>query len=160
MDKLEKEKYISIEDTEQLCRLYLECKLSRLEEAELQYVLGIIPYDTPVITEVRTLMDLTLSCAIEKKASSFAEVDRNRKNMKKRLLQISASVALILSAGIPIYLHYNRQDDFYCQVYSHGKEISRDKAIIIAEDQLERIDSFLEHIKSIEEEQQHKIDSL
>ena len=66
MDNLEKDKYLNIDETEQLCRLYMECNLTRLEEAELQYVLEFLPYSTPIIEEVRTLMNISLSCEFEK----------------------------------------------------------------------------------------------
>ena len=44
MDKREKDTYLSIGEIEQLCILYMECRLSILEEAELHYVLGRVEY--------------------------------------------------------------------------------------------------------------------
>lgn len=31
---------LTLQETEQLCRLYMDCQLTVLEETELQYVLG------------------------------------------------------------------------------------------------------------------------
>lgn len=159
MDNLEKEKYLSLEETEQLCRLYMECKLSLLEEAELQYVLGLLPYNSPIIEEVRTLMNISLSCELESKERLNIK-PKNKKNLFRRTLLVAASVAIIICVGIPIYSHFKQESELYCQVFSNGHELSQDKAIIIAEGELERIDQFFENINNIESEQQQKIESL
>ncbi|MDE6560690.1 MAG: hypothetical protein K2K75_04870 [Muribaculaceae bacterium] len=156
---MEKDKYLSIEETEQLCRLYMECRLTLLEEAELQYVLGLLPYDSPIIEEVRRLMDISLSCEIETQESQLFKPGK-KKNIIKNLLLVAASVVLLLSIGIPIYYHFEQESELYCQVFSNGQEVSKDKALVIAEGELERIDQFFENIKNIESEQQQQIESL
>ena len=159
MDNLEKDKYLSLDETEQLCRLYMECKLTLLEEAELQYILGILPYDSPIIEEVRRLMDISMSCGMESQESQLFNPGK-KKNLIKKTLLVAASVILLLSIGIPIYYHFEQESDLYCQVFSNGQEVSKDKALVIAEGELERIDQFFENMKSIESEQQQKIESL
>lgn len=159
MDNLEKDKYLSIEETEQLCRLYMECRLTLLEEAELQYVLGLLPYSTPIIEEVRTLMNISLSCELECKESQL-KIPGKKKNFIRKALIVAASVVVLLSVGIPIYLHFKQESELYCQVFSNGQEVSRDKALAIAEGELERIDKFFEDMKSVESEQQKKIESV
>lgn len=159
MDNLEKDKYISIEETEQLCRLYMECRLTLLEEAELQYVLGLLPYSTPIIEEVRTLMNISLSCELECKESQL-KIPGKKKNFIRKALIVAASVVVLLSVGIPIYLHFKQESELYCQVFSNGQEVSKDKALAIAEGELERIDKFFEDMKSVESEQQKKIESV
>lgn len=52
---------LTLQETEQLCRLYMDCRLSVLEETELQYVLGKLPYSSPCIDEVRMLMGHQIS---------------------------------------------------------------------------------------------------
>lgn len=159
MDNLEKDKYLSIEETEQLCRLYMECRLTLLEEAELQYVLGLLPYSSPIIEEVRTLMNISLSCELECKKSQL-RIPGKKKNFIRKALIVAASVVVLLSVGIPIYLHFKQESELYCQVFSNGQEVSRDKALAIAEGELERIDKFFEDMKSVESEQQKKIESV
>lgn len=51
---------LTLQETEQLCRLYMDCKLTVLEETELQYVLGKMPYSSPCIDEVRMLMGVSI----------------------------------------------------------------------------------------------------
>lgn len=159
MDNLEKDKYLSIEETEQLCRLFMECKLTILEEAELQYVLGLLPYSTPIIEETRTLMNISLACELERK-DRLRNKPKEKKDLIRKILFAAATVAILLSVGIPTYLHFKQESDLYCQVFSNGQEVSRDKAIVIAEGELERIDKFFENMNNIESEQQQKIESL
>lgn len=159
MDNLEKDNYLNIEETEQLCRLYMECRLTLLEEAELQYVLGLLPYSSPIIEEVRTLMNISLSCELECKESQL-KIPGKKKNFIRKALIVAASVVVLLSVGIPIYMHFKQESELYCQVFSNGQEVSRDKALAIAEGELERIDKFFEDMKSVESEQQKKIESV
>ena len=49
---------LTFQEIEQLCVLYMDCRLSVLEETELQYVLGKLPYSSPCIDEVRMLMGM------------------------------------------------------------------------------------------------------
>ena len=159
MDNLEKEKFLSLEETEQLCRLYIECKLSLLEEAELQYVLCLLPYSTSIIEETRTLMNISLACELERKERLNIK-PKNKYNLYRKILIVAASIAIILCVGFPIYYHFKQESELYCQVFSNGQEVSKEKAMIIAEEELERIDKFFENINNIESEQQQKIESL
>ncbi len=47
---------LSLHETEELCRLYFECELSLVEEKELQYILDMMPYSSPVIEQARESM--------------------------------------------------------------------------------------------------------
>lgn len=160
MDKMGNEKYLSKEETEKLCRLYMDCRLSLLEETELHYVLGFLPYSSPIIDEARTLMNISLSCGIGKKEEGLNNFHERGKSLKRRILLIAASVVLLLSIGIPTFMYFNRQPDYYCQVFTNGKKVSRDKALIIAEGELERIDRFFENMNNYESEQQKKLESF
>lgn len=159
MDNLEKDKYLSLEETEQLCRLFMECKLTLLEEAELQYVLGKLSYSSPVIEESRKIMDISLAYELKRTERAITKPNEKKKFIRK-ILFAAASVAILLSVGIPTYLHFKQESDLYCQVFSNGQEVSGDKAMVIAEGELERIDKFFENMNNIESEQQQKIESL
>lgn len=160
MDNLEKEKYLSFEETEQLCRLYMDCQLNLLEETELQYVLGFIDYSSPIIDEVRALMNISLSCELEQNKKTQKNKKGKKKGLFKRILYAAASVALILSIGFPIYKHFKEESELYCLVFANGQEVSPEKAIAIAESELARIAQFFENMQNIESEQQQKIESL
>ncbi len=54
-------RHITVEEAEQLCRLYIDCQLSVLEETELEYVLMQSGLDSPLISETRTIMGISRS---------------------------------------------------------------------------------------------------
>ena len=63
----QKAKHITMEDAEQLCRLYMDCQLSVLEETELEYVLMQSELDSPLLRETRALMGLSRSVNLQAK---------------------------------------------------------------------------------------------
>lgn len=160
MDTMGKEKYLSMEETEQLCRLYMECRLSRLEEVELEYVLGILPYSSPIIEEVRALMSISLSSSMEVKDNPSITEKKSRKDVARRILIAAASFLLLLSIGVPTYIHFKQQSEIYCQVFAYGKKVGKEKAIAMAEEEIERIDRFFETMSHVESEQQQKTDAF
>ncbi len=52
-------RHFTVDEAEQLCRLYLDCQLSVQEEAELEYVLMQSGLDSPLISETRALMGIS-----------------------------------------------------------------------------------------------------
>ena len=160
MDTMEKDKYLSMDEIEQLCRLYMECRLSIMEEAELNYVLGFLPYTSPIIDEVRALLNISLSCEMGETGDPKTHFLNKRKNVKRKLFFAVASFLLLISVGIPIFLHFRRNADIYCQVFTNGKEVSKEIALVMAEEEIERIDRFFENMKNIESEQQQKTESF
>ena len=51
-----KDDILTLQETERLCRLYMDCRLTVLEETELEYVLGHMPYRSALIDDVRRVM--------------------------------------------------------------------------------------------------------
>ena len=64
-------RHITIEEAEQLCRLYLDCQLSVLEETELEYVLMRSELDSPLLHETRALMGISRSVYLQAKKKSL-----------------------------------------------------------------------------------------
>ena len=60
-------RHITIDEAEQLCRLYMDCQLSVLEETELEYVLMQSELDSPLLRETRALMGLSRSVNLQTK---------------------------------------------------------------------------------------------
>jgi hypothetical protein len=60
-------RHITIEEAEQLCRLYMDCQLSVLEETELEYVLMLSELDSPLLSETRALMGISRSVYLQAK---------------------------------------------------------------------------------------------
>ena len=59
--------HITLEEAEQLCRLYMDCQLSVLEETELEYVLMQSELDSPLLRETRALMGISHSVNLQAK---------------------------------------------------------------------------------------------
>ena len=66
-------KHITIEEAEQLCRLYMDCQLSVLEETELEYVLMQSELDSPLLRETRALMGISHSVNLQAKKKHLFE---------------------------------------------------------------------------------------
>ena len=64
-------RHITIEEAEQLCRLYMNCQLSVLEETELEYVLMRSELDSPLLHETRALMGISRSVYLQAKKKSL-----------------------------------------------------------------------------------------
>ncbi|MBP5507618.1 MAG: hypothetical protein J6Y23_07225 [Prevotella sp.] len=60
-------RHITVEEAEQLCRLYMDCQLSVLEETELEYVLMQSELDSPLLSETRALMGISRSVNLQAK---------------------------------------------------------------------------------------------
>ena len=60
-------KHITMEEAEQLCRLYMDCQLSVLEETELEYVLMQSELDSPLLRETKALMGISHSVNLQTK---------------------------------------------------------------------------------------------
>ena len=63
--------HITLEEAEQLCRLYMDCQLSVLEETELEYVLMRSELDSPLLHETRALMGISRSVYLQAKKKSL-----------------------------------------------------------------------------------------
>ena len=66
-------KHITMEEAEQLCRLYMDCQLSVLEETELEYVLMQSELDSPLLRETRALMGISHSVNLQTKKKHLFE---------------------------------------------------------------------------------------
>ena len=64
-------RHITVEEAEQLCRLYMDCQLSVLEETELEYVLMRSELDSPLLHETRALMGISRSVNLQAKKKSL-----------------------------------------------------------------------------------------
>lgn len=137
---------LSLQETEQLCRLYMDCRLSVLEETELQYVLGKLPYSSPCIDEVRMLMGLQISQKALKPTKIKTRFWRGR-----YVVSIAASFTILLVIGISLFRNHSmneRPDDselIYIEAYSHGERLNRDEAIAANNAAMVKADSLMRY---------------
>lgn len=91
---------LNLQETEELCRLYLECQLSVLEERELQYILGKLDYSSPIIDEARQAMIAEGLLSPEM---------RVRKKPKYKWMRLTAGIAaaLMMVISLSIFIMKN-----------------------------------------------------
>lgn len=138
----EQDPKLTIQETEQLCRLYMNCRLSVLEETELQYVLGKLPYSSPCIDEARMLMGLTIHPEALTAKKKVFNLFRN-----KAAISIAATITALLAIGIAL-LHNQSvnefsHDDVYVAAYIHGERLNGNEVINVTNLAMAKADSLM-----------------
>ena len=144
--------HLSVEEAERLCHQYIDCQLSVLEEAELEYVLSETDIDSPVISDVRTLMGIS-------KAVRFPVSGKqpHRRSTKIWGFTAAASIAVLLVGGVAT-MHKNLQDDgAECIAYSEGRQVSTEEARQIAEADARKMAQFIKTGASQRAEEEAKV---
>ena len=118
-------RHITIEEAEQLCRLYMDCQLSVLEETELEYVLMQSELDSPLLHETRALMGISRSVNLQAK--------------KKRLFVTwgwcaAACVAILIGCVVLLRNHVTTEKDAIAK--KEGVELSVEKTKDIAQSEV------------------------
>lgn len=133
---------LTLQETEALCRMYLDCRLSVFEETELQYVLLHSAHRSPLIDDVRALMMIEPSVA------------RVKPKSYRLYFGIAASVALLLGIGIPLFINSSKSaadsDGTYYIAYSHGRRLSDEEARRQAEAAIKESQEFMKEMAEIE----------
>lgn len=149
---------LTLQETEQLCHLYMDCKLTVLEETELQYVLGKSSYSSPCIDEVRLLMGLAGSIGIKTSTQR-----RTGWSNRRFWIEIAASVAILFAVGISIFNRRTVNDNHSSGVYiayANGQKLSSDLSIKQIKSDMEQADKFLNHIAKLEAEEQEQVENF
>lgn len=149
---------LTLQETEQLCRLYMDCRLTVLEEAELQYVLGKMPYSSPCINEVRMLMGVAIPMTVKESSKKrFAWFNR------KTAIGIAASVTILLAIGVALFnsrtVNDNYSDGVYI-AYANGQEVSQELSVQQVKSDMEQADEFLKHIAKLEAQEQEQVENF
>jgi len=149
---------LTLQETEQLCRLYMDCRLTVLEETELQYVLGKMPYSSPCIDEVRMLMGVS----IPMKAKVSSKKRSGRFN-RKMVIGIAASVTILFTAGLALFSIWTVNDNDSQNVYiayANGMEVSEELSVQQVKSDMEKADEFLSHIATLEAQEKEQVENF
>lgn len=149
---------LTLQETEQLCRLYMDCQLTVLEETELQYVLGKMPYSSPCIDEVRMLMGVAIPMTVKESSKKrFAWFNL------KIAIGIAASLTILFVGGLTLFnspaVNDNDSSGVYI-AYANGQEISQELSVQQVKSDMERADEFLKHIAKLEAQEQKQVENF
>ena len=149
---------LTLQETEQLCRLYMDCRLTVLEETELQYVLGKMPYSSPCIDEVRMLMGVSIPMNVKESSKKrFAWLNR------KTAIGIAASVTILFAVGVALLNNRPVNDNYSAGVYiayANGHEVSQELSVQQVKSDMEQADEFLSHIAKLEAQEQKQVENF
>ncbi|MCM1518356.1 MAG: hypothetical protein NC117_06930 [Pseudoflavonifractor sp.] len=118
---------LTIEELDELCRLYMDCKLSVLEEKELEYILTHTSMTSEQIAEVRVLM------SIPSLPQTHEPIHKTKFWNWRYVSGIAASVAILLSVALHYTFSHSAKpsdvnSDVYVVAYSHGARLSDKEA--------------------------------
>ncbi len=103
---LPEQESLRLSELEMLAEAYLDCRLTRLEEKELSVILASSDYDSPLLSEARSSLEIELGMASDnaekRHGASFKAVKRRR---WLRFCGAAASVALLIGAGFMLLSH-------------------------------------------------------
>ncbi len=143
---------LTTEELDVLCRMYMDCKLSVLEEKELEYILSTTTHTSASIAEVKALMNLQLLHKPD-------NVIRTKRIWSWRYVAgIAASIAVLLSVTLYFTAHQASSlsdvdsDNLYIAAYSHGTRLSDNEAIESTNLAMAKADSLINQAALIEHE--------
>lgn len=149
---------LTLQETEQLCRLYMDCKLTVLEEVELQYVLGKLPYTSRCIDEVRMLMGVSIPMHTRKSAKK-----RYVRFNRKVALGFAASVAILFAAGVALFNNQAVNDNYPSEIYiayANGQELGPELSVAQVKSDMKQADEFMSHIAKLETQEQEQVENF
>ena len=146
---------LTVDELEELCRLYMDCKLSVMEEKELEYVLSHTSMTSPSIIEVRSLMGMQII-----KRSSSNPIKKKMLSNWRFMTGIAATVALLFGISVNILNTDYSKSSIYdsCIAYVNGKEIHGRDAMAHIESETRKAEEFINRMAEFEEEEQNKIE--
>lgn len=158
----EQDDMLTLPEIEQLCRLYMDCNLSVLEEAELRYLLTQVDYHSPLIDETRRIMDIDAYIS----GKPFIKVGSRRKSLFRRwapYMGVAASIVLVMSIGFSLLKpssHDAVESHSYNIAYVDGQRLSDEAAKIEIEAEKKLADDFIKEMSELEARKQQMIDDF
>ncbi len=150
---------LTIEETEELCRLYLDCRLSVLEEKELEYVLSRSSLDSPVIAEVRTLMSVQLKPRTHRAVRKAGFLKWKYISPVAACAAVIMGVALFFTAPRDSSLPDNNSDN-YIAAYRHGQRLNGEEAVKATNLVMAKADSLINLASLAENEYMLRADNI
>lgn len=158
----EQDDKLTLQETEHLCSLYMDCSLSVLEETELRYFLTQVDYHSPLIDEVRQIM--VIDSYISHKPRVKAGYSRKILFRKWPVyLNIAASVAILIGIGLSFRQSSSNgsvESQSYYIAYADGHRMSDEAARLQIEAEKSTADDFIKEMTELEASKQQMIDNF
>ncbi len=153
---------LTLQDAEQLCRLYMDCRLSVSEEGELRYLLTRLPFRSPLIDETKALMGIELTVC--DKAVTVPS-DKKLRPWPKRLLYSGIAASLALLIGLAIAFNIDPagpqgSEAPYYLAYADGHRLDEAKAKAQAEAEMQAAEAFMMQMSAREAQEKEMIDNF
>lgn len=153
-----KEKNLSKEELEQLCQLYIECRLTVLEETELEYVLARSKYSSRIIDETRQLM--SVQPQLFKTNVKVGKTPYLPRKLARWTVATAASIAILAGIGVSLHKNVVANNNPVYIAYADGHELSSQHAKIKVEAEMQKADDFLRHIDELQAEEEYKLNDF
>lgn len=158
----EQDYILTLEETEQLCRLYMDCGLSVFEETELRYFLTRVDYHSPLIDDVRRIMEIEVH-TVGKNVIEARSVRKSKLHKWVAYSGIAASVALVIGVGL-LFLKTSSvnsvESQSYYVAYVGGHRLSEEEARMQIEAEKKSADDFIKKMSELEASKQQMIDNF
>lgn len=158
----EQDNKLTLQETEQLCRLYMDCHLSVFQETELRYFLTQVDYHSPLIDEVRCIMDMDVYIS----DNSIIKTTEHKNRLSGNWflpISIAASVALIIGIGLIFFKTSSTEtveSQSYYIAYVDGQRLSDEAARLQIEAEKRSVDNFIKEMSELELSKQQIIDNF
>lgn len=143
---------LTIQEIEQLCQAYMDCRLTRLQEKELELVIICSDVTSPKIDEVRAIMGLSILISMDNSKSSV--VKKAKLHITKHASIAACVASIVIFAGYFISSTQSVDETRDVYVCVDGKELTGPAAqTVIHDTEEETMNLFHSIIKDVEKEQ-------
>ncbi len=155
----EKDHILTLQETEQLCHQYMDCRLSVLEETELRYFLTQVDYHSVLIDEVREIMNIDTYFADK----NIIEAGKKLSPKWVRYMSMAASIAVVICISL-FFIKTSSSESVepqsYYIAYVDGHLLSDEEAQLQVEEAKKSADDFIKKMEELEAHEQEMIDDF
>lgn len=154
----ETESDFTTKELDALCQLYMDCKLSVLEEKELEYLLSRTSLTSDAIEDVRALMGSGPGPRVK------AVPLKRKRSMWRSPLATAAAVALVVAAALVYPLSHpggsSADGEIYIAAYSNGRPLTGKAAESAICEAMARADSLMQYAAVMEHEAMQRAEQI
>lgn len=155
---INKDDILTQKEVELLCSQYLDCRLSVLEETELEYLLSKVDYSSPVIDDARLLMGLATASAANVSAPPQPAHAGKRRRRMRYIIECAATIALLFGVGFS--LSHPRQSETVYIAYCDGHKANGSQAKMQVEADMKRAEEIMAHVEMLQAQEQEKLNQF